>query len=1306
MASKPSSHLILAFAVSVSMLLPFRAVGALTPEQEARRILEASGIKGGLIVHVGCGDGKLTAALCANDAFTVHALDRDAENVARARAYLRRKGLYGRASVDRLEGDRLPYIENLANLVVVEDYDDPIRPDVIRVLAPQGVACYDRGNGYITTAKPRPQEIDEWTHYLYDATNNAVSKDKAIGPLRRLQWQGGPRWSRHHDHMSSLSSVVSAGGRLFYILDEGSTASILLPSRWFLTARDAFNGCILWKRPIEKWHTQLWPLKSGPALLTRRLVAVGDTVYVTMGIDAPLSALDAVTGETLHTYEGTRATEEVLVSDGTLFLVTNPDPEATWHDYPSIQEIKHSVRDPKWSGDKKVVMAVRADDGQILWQDESFVSPGTLAVDGRRAYFHDGGKIVAIDRVTGERAWTSQSLPTWQNMHSFFVPCLVAYDGVVLWAGGEQMVPHRGGKDAMVALSAETGRTLWTAPHAASGYQSAEDLLVAGGLVWTGATTGGGYDGIFRGYDPHTGELKKEFPPDVEPYWFHHRCYRGKATEDYLLMSRTGIEYLDIDKETWTLHHWVRGACLTGVTPCNGMIYATPHDCACYPEAKVYGFAALAAASEEVDVMRAPRDAARLEKGPAFGRVSAGESPPRRTADWPTYRGDASRNGYTNARVASELTTAWARQVGGKLSSVTIANGKLFVASVDDHTVHALDAGTGDAVWQFTAGGRVDSPPTIWRGLCLFGSTDGYAYCLRASDGQLVWRFLAAPVDQRHMVFGQPESVWPCHGSILVQDGVAYVVAGRSMFLDGGLHLYRLDPQTGRMLTHKHFDDVDPETGENLQMRHEVLQMPVALSDILSSDGQRVFMRSQVFDLEGNRTELGPHSGDLVLQATVQRGPQAHLFAPYGFLDGSWFHRSYWVYGRSFSGSHGGYYQAGRFAPYGRILTADEKNVYGYARQPEYLRWTTPLEYHLFASDKEAPELPDIADWRKSRNSWISVENSQSLDPTGKPLVVEAWIESEKPNGVVVARGGPAQGYTLYLKGGRPHFAVRVNSEVHDVGARQRVVGAWTHLAGVLTADEELAVYVNGELAATGRSEGLIASEPSQAMEIGADDGGAVADYTSPYAFTGLIDEVRVYFGNVSPAEIARHFESPTDTTARDAELVLRYSFENGKARDLSGHDNNGKLQGVRPMRGRLGTAMQFTGRADSTKRHYVEYHWSVENPPVVARAMVLADDTLFIAGPPDVVDEDEVTADLTNRNLQQKLLLQEAALNGERGGVLVAVSKTDGRTLARRELDAMPEWDAMAAAQGRLYLSTTDGRVLCLAPDDRPVGK
>ena len=50
-------------------------------------------------------------------------------------------------------------------------------------------------------------------------------------------------------------------------------------------------------------------------------MAVGDRVYVTLGFHAPLSALDAATGQTLRVYPDTEGTEEILCHKGVLLLV-------------------------------------------------------------------------------------------------------------------------------------------------------------------------------------------------------------------------------------------------------------------------------------------------------------------------------------------------------------------------------------------------------------------------------------------------------------------------------------------------------------------------------------------------------------------------------------------------------------------------------------------------------------------------------------------------------------------------------------------------------------------------------------------------------------------------------------------------------------------------------------------------------------------------------------------------------------------------------------------------------------------------
>ncbi|MHC4284968.1 MAG: class I SAM-dependent methyltransferase, partial [Planctomycetota bacterium] len=162
----------------------------MTQEQKAAQILRTTGVKGGLIVHIGYGDGNLTAALRANESYLVHGLDTDTKNIEQARKHIRSLELYGKVSVDRLTSRRLPYVDNLVNLIVSEDLGKVSTDEMMRVLCPKGVAYIKKGNKWIKTVKPWPKEIDEWTHYLHDASNNAVAHDSVVNPPAHLQWVG------------------------------------------------------------------------------------------------------------------------------------------------------------------------------------------------------------------------------------------------------------------------------------------------------------------------------------------------------------------------------------------------------------------------------------------------------------------------------------------------------------------------------------------------------------------------------------------------------------------------------------------------------------------------------------------------------------------------------------------------------------------------------------------------------------------------------------------------------------------------------------------------------------------------------------------------------------------------------------------------------------------------------------------------------------------------------------------------------------------------------------------------------------
>jgi len=101
---------------------------------------------------------------------------------------------------------------------------------------------------------------------------------------------------------------------------------------------------------------------------------------------------------------------------------------------------------------------------------------------------------------------------------------------------------------------------------------------------------------------------------------------------------------------------------------------------------------------------------------------------------------------------------------------------------------------------------------------------------------------------------------------------------------------------------------------------------------------------------------------------------------------------------------------------------------------------------------------------------------------------------------------------------------------------------------------------------------------------------------------------------------------------------------------------------------------------AGRRRRSIVKYNW--QRPvPILVRAMALADQILFIAGPPAGKDN-------------QGLIRLGVAQTGR----LQAVSASDGRKLSEHQLSAAPVFDGMAAVAGRLLVSCVDGSVCCLA--------
>jgi len=901
------------------------------PREDAEAMLRVSGVRGGLVVCLGFRDGEQVAALRVNERFLVHGFSSDATLVERASEQTS-PGVF----FYHLSSDRLPYADNMVNLLILPNADCRLpNGEIERVLVPRGIAVFldTRHTTRGTLTKSVPGDTDEWTHWLHGADGNAVARDRVAGPPRRMQWIAGPLWSRHHNTVPSVTGQVSANGRVFYIVDDApASMDDRAPDRWALVARDAFNGLPLWRRTIGEWGWRSWSAKwtcrfTVPTHIPKRLVASGDRVYVTLGFNASLAELDAATGETLRVFDGTEHTDEVLLLDGRLIVAVNQgSQEPGGNDGPAPVA--------------KSVAAIDVASGRTEWKAGSFIglrsktgsmeriSHLSMVAGGGRVYFLDGQELIALSLRDGKECWRAPrpEIPEARMRYSIRISdmCSLVYgDGRLFFAqiSPDRKVDWRELRGRLHAFDATTGKELWDHRCASWGWGHPADIFLLDGLVWVGDYEEAGrsdartrtagqlaakkqWGKTFRsafyvGLDPVTGAVRKETSVyDVFNNGHHHRCYRNKATERWLMTSYRGLEFTD-----WTgriapdLNHWVRGTCRLGAFPCNGLVYANPHPCQCYIGSKLNGFIALAAEGRESEGRSQETETERLEKGPAYGSPipqSAFRNP--HSADWPTFRHDSERSGSTPHALSAKLNKVWEASLGRSVSACVIVGDTVYAGAPDEHCVHALDLADGKPRWRFVAGGRVDTPPTVHGGRVLFGCADGYVYALRAGDGVLAWRLRAAPRERLITAFGDVESAWPVHGSVLVLGESVFFTAGRSTLLDGGIYAYAADVATGKILSEK-----------RLQTPHD---RPVGIStawnddsgrlnDVLVGYGGTVYMRlEKLFD--GKTSD--------------PRVPVGPLHSTAGLRDSSWFSRVGWYLGER---------------SYGEYLVSDARSVYG-----------------------------------------------------------------------------------------------------------------------------------------------------------------------------------------------------------------------------------------------------------------------------------------------------------------------------------------------------------------------------------------
>ncbi|GAB6166069.1 hypothetical protein JCM19992_20690 [Thermostilla marina] len=978
--------------------------------QPLDQVVDSLNLSGGLAVHLGCGRGENTLLLARGESWTVQGLDTDPQLIAEARSQIAQAGCYGRVSVKQLTGNRLPYVDNLVRLLVVEDACGISEDELLRVTAPLGVVLIKTSDGWEKKVKPWPEGMDDWPQHYYGADNNAVSHDRLVGPPRRFQWIAEPEWMRSHMTMPSITNMVSAQGRIFTVEDRAPAEHPALPGEFYLVARDAFSGIVLWKHRLPDWQPVNIRTKHMPVQIQRRLVVIGDQLYFTPGYDAPLSLFDAATGKLIKVFEGTERTREFVYHKGMLLVVTG--------DQTDIESIRsggalgESAFPPQMYGPilapkerpTSRITALDAETGRALWtlkgKQTAGYQGGSLGAVGSRVVYSTEKTLVCVDLESGAELWQADAPVTLVDRIG------IAGAGVALVLSSQ--AAYLADSKEVRAFSMADGRLLWRGKAILNHHKPA-DLYLADGVVWSAYS---------EAHDPASGEILRTIEQQMTGPMGHDRCYRNRITERFYINTKTGgSDFIAFETGLEFPNPWIRSTCGIGYMPANGLLYCGPPACSCCNWVMLN---AMNAVAPDPDVKRSG-DVPKVDVHVRLERESADVNPVEieaTAADWPTYRHDAARSGRTGSAGPVALTPQWQVNVSTRPSAPVIAGGRLYVADVDAHAVCAFDVRSGSLLWRYTTGGRVDSPPTYDRGRLLFGSHDGWVYCLDAADGRLVWRFKALP-DRDICAYEQVESAWPVCGSVLVVDGIAYFAAGRNSFLDGGVFVFGVKAESGEPVYQRRMYGPYDENGFPVitSQLSNGSGIDGLKADILSSDGKLLYMRHQAF--ERDLTPLPPDA---------PRPP--HLIPSAGFLESIPHHRTYWTIDTTIRYD----ITAGKQAAHGDILVLDDDRF---------------IEVRGYTPARLAPFDPRVNGYQLFAGIYRPVNQSVTIKQGGRDRKLRVFSKAEELWTASMPIAGKALVWAadrVYVAGTPVAFPADDMAAAYEgrLGGRVRVVSAGT----------------------------------------------------------------------------------------------------------------------------------------------------------------------------------------------------------------------------------------------------------------------
>jgi outer membrane protein assembly factor BamB len=746
----------IAGAALALMLLAGNATAGDAPDAAA--IVKATGIRGGLCLVIGAKASSLAEALAKESALYVQILQPEWKAAQAWGLNVAAGPGREQLGVRNAAFDAEHYDSNLFNLIVVEDaaaLGKAKAEDLFRILVPRGAIVFRKvPEGFADAAtklKMEPVSVGGF----------AAAFRKPVRPVEwklplAMKWQAGPR-----SQIARGYAGISLGeGMLFYLERTEADLGDLNISTARLVARNAYNGRTIWARDVGRWGgVGLTANKKGRLFIKTRQDKNRCKVV----------QLDGATGKTLlempsagHRDSRLKClTDDLLYVGGRIYKVQTG--KFLWR-FPSYryQPMPGTIiGDSIYFCEGKTLEARKFANGKPLWKKPLLKLPAKyirMSRAGnnlliRMAAKRDEYSFAVVDPSGDKILWTYTWKITISNKERYFSARNVKFTTV----DGKLLLYYRHNQ-----MNSYADEVVVTRLDLATGREEIKDRVLK-----------------------NAGDF--------------HGCFGERHLGDYVAWYDLWLNKKTLETTRVRMPH---PACFFGSKNAYGLVYN-------FPSRKSGPITAVGPADTKFEKAPGGKVLKTYEKAPPAEATKPG--------DWPMFRGGPAGGNSTKATLGDKLVKVWEAPIGlgvagfGIMSSqrtgltqAVVAYGLAVVADINGQRIVAVNAADGKQKWAFHVGSRVDYPPTLYNGLCLFAARDGWVYCLNAKTGKLVYKLLAAP--QERYIGGREklESRWPLASDVLIANGVAHA---------GGV---AFKPATGETVAAK-------SPGRELMMSHDLL---------------------------------------------------------------------------------------------------------------------------------------------------------------------------------------------------------------------------------------------------------------------------------------------------------------------------------------------------------------------------------------------------------------------------------------------------------------------------------------------------